>query len=276
MDEKIEIRECDYCGEHYKVRFDGAVWRFPKKERKNSRFDNIWTKGDIKEFVGYSIADIPTYRIVGKAFLNVGEDDYLKIGFKDGKNNNISVDNLFIKDNKNLGFSSLKEATGCTLTPSEPLFSERPKLTKPLSCSDVEHSDNDYTSHVKITNSLTSNAKQVDWKIPTEFPLCKCVSTMEDYYSNINIGDIFSKNNRGEGLVVKKKWIKIGYIFYVMVFNDAFEFNKWLPTSVKFENGFFLHGNLGAYHTIELADKIIRLRLLHEDIDFTAEEEAFL
>ena len=36
MDEvKLEIRECDYRNEHYKVRFDGAVWRCKKDSRKN-------------------------------------------------------------------------------------------------------------------------------------------------------------------------------------------------------------------------------------------------
>lgn len=47
MDEgKLEIRECDYGNEHYKVRYDGVVWRCKKDGRKNSRFDEFWTKGD--------------------------------------------------------------------------------------------------------------------------------------------------------------------------------------------------------------------------------------
>lgn len=58
MDEGNEIRECDYGNEHYKVRDDGAVWRCKDDGRKNSRFDEIWTKGDWDDWRGYQICGV--------------------------------------------------------------------------------------------------------------------------------------------------------------------------------------------------------------------------
>ena len=80
----------------------------------------------------------------------------------------------------------------------------------------------------------------------------------------------------GEGEVVKKAWIKEGSSFYVIVYNENFDMNKWLPTPIVMENGYFLHGNYGSYRTMVLADKIMRKNLKKENIEFTELEEASL
>lgn len=124
MDEgKLEIRECDYGNEHYKVRYDGAVWRCKKDGRKNSRFDEIWTKGDWGDLRGYQICDVQTCRIIAKAYLGI-DDNLAKIQFKDGDRRNLSVDNIYVKEKEtqDIGYGSIEEAFGCGLKPSDPLF----------------------------------------------------------------------------------------------------------------------------------------------------------
>ena len=277
MDEvKLEIRECDYRNEHYKVRFDGAVWRCKKDGRKNSRFDEFWTKGDWDNLCGYQIGGVQTCRIIAKAYFGI-DDSFAIINFKDYDNSNLSVDNLYVKDKEcqDRGYGSIKEAFGCDLKPSVPMSLDGNTLEKPIKYPDLEALIKEQNTP-KITDSLTKNARQVNWLSPTKFPLCEDVSTIEEYYSNINIGDIFCKNKLGEGKVVKKAWIKEGSFFYVIVYNEKFELNKWLPTPVVMKDGYFLHGNYGSYRTMVLADKIMRKKLKKEDIEFTEVEEAYL
>lgn len=278
MDEgKLEIRECDYGNEHYKVRYDdGAVWRCKKDGRKNSRFDEFWTKGDWDDWRGYQICGVQTCRIIAKAYFGT-DDNFAKIQFKDGDRKNLSVDNIYVKEKEtqNIGYGSIEEAFGCGLKPSDPLFLGEKTLKKPIEHPDLESLIKEHNKP-KITDSLTKNAKQVDWLSPTKFPLCEDVSTIEEYYSNINIGDIFNKNKLGEGKVMKKAWIKEGFSFYVIVYNENFDINKWLPTPISMKNGYFLHRNYGSYLTMELADKIMRKDFKNEDIEFTALEEASL
>ena len=40
-----EVRECDYKGEHYSVRDNGAIMRHPRKDKKPRLDDNVWTFG---------------------------------------------------------------------------------------------------------------------------------------------------------------------------------------------------------------------------------------
>lgn len=125
MDErKLEIRECDYGNEHYKVRYDdGAVWRCKKDGRKNSRFDEFWTKGDWDDWRGYQICGVQTCRIIAKAYFGT-DDNFAKIQFKDGDRRNLSVDNIYVKEKEtqDIGYGSIEEAFGCGLKPSDPLF----------------------------------------------------------------------------------------------------------------------------------------------------------
>ena len=50
-----EVRECDYKGEHYSVRDNGAVMRHPRKDKKPRPDDNVWTFGKKDMRTGYMI-----------------------------------------------------------------------------------------------------------------------------------------------------------------------------------------------------------------------------
>lgn len=53
VDDFSEVRECDYKGEHYSVRDNGAVMRHPKPGRKPRPTDNEWTFGKRNETNAY-------------------------------------------------------------------------------------------------------------------------------------------------------------------------------------------------------------------------------
>ena len=65
-----EERTCEYRGEVYSVRDNGAVMRHPREEGKPRRLDNEWTFGKIDKQHGYPIiGSVPIHRIVASAFL---------------------------------------------------------------------------------------------------------------------------------------------------------------------------------------------------------------
>lgn len=68
-----ETKECDYKGEHYLVRDNGAVFRQKKGDRK-SKYDNVWLFGYCSKNNYLTICSEFVHRIVATAFL--GEPPY--------------------------------------------------------------------------------------------------------------------------------------------------------------------------------------------------------
>ena len=68
-DFKQEVN-CFYKDEHYSVRDNGAVLRYPLNEKRQRPTDNTWTFGKLNIKTGYlEIASVRTHRIVATAFL---------------------------------------------------------------------------------------------------------------------------------------------------------------------------------------------------------------
>ena len=53
IDTYKEVRECDYKGEHYSVRDNGAIMRHPRPGKKPRPKDGVWTFGEKNEKNGY-------------------------------------------------------------------------------------------------------------------------------------------------------------------------------------------------------------------------------
>lgn len=151
-------------------------------------------------------------------------------------------------------------------------YSETPPELSPEQ--DHEASIQDDSSSIqpeyKITDSLTANAKQVDWHTPAEFPYCPENLSIEEYYNNIRIGGIFSKNDFKTGVVIDKEWLDKGRSFVVLA-KDEKAFFPWMPTPVLIKDGSFLHFNCGTYHLESIARKEI-LKMKGEKVEYTDEE----
>lgn len=77
IDDYSQIRECDYKGEHYSVRDNGAVMRHPKNPQKPRPLDNQWTFGNKDTLTGYmKTGSHRVHIIVATAFY--GEHDSTK------------------------------------------------------------------------------------------------------------------------------------------------------------------------------------------------------
>lgn len=69
-----EVRECDYKGEHYSVRDNGAIMRHPKPGKRPRAMDNTWTFGRRDDKTAYMLwGSHRIHIIVAMAFL--GERD---------------------------------------------------------------------------------------------------------------------------------------------------------------------------------------------------------
>jgi hypothetical protein len=111
---------------------------------------------------------------------------------------------------------------------------------------------NSYVQEVpSYTKSLTENARQENWKTPSEFPLCpanRVENTMEDYYSNLKIGEIFSKNEYSKSIIEefaisedkRNIWIKC-------INSDESIVKPWTLAQVSMEEDIFIHKNLGSF-----------------------------
>ena len=119
-----------------------------------------------------------------------------------------------------------------------------------------------YQSHEKsesITDAMTSLtplAKQVDWKTPTKFVCCPEKVDGDPilcYLKNLCEDAIFTENQYGKSTIVK----------YASVDNKAIVIITAIPSSIKplalvkvtYENGYYLHTNLGSFSTDEGAEK---------------------
>ena len=65
-----EVKTCEYKGEIYSVRDNGAIMRHPREGKRLRPLDNKWTFGTIDTSKGYTMmSSTPVHRIVATAFL---------------------------------------------------------------------------------------------------------------------------------------------------------------------------------------------------------------
>lgn len=69
IDDYNEVKDCIYKDEHYSVRDNGAVMRYPREGMRKRKDDNVWTFGKPNSKTGYmEIAGQRVHRIVAFAF----------------------------------------------------------------------------------------------------------------------------------------------------------------------------------------------------------------
>lgn len=88
-----EVRECDYKGEHYSVRDNGAIMRHPKTTRVRPK-DNIWTFGDPNDKGYCAFCGEVVHRVVAFAFLGKPENDQMVVDHIDTNRQNNRPKNL--------------------------------------------------------------------------------------------------------------------------------------------------------------------------------------
>ena len=95
LNDYVEVRDCDYKGEHYSVRDNGAILRHPRVEGRIRRNDNVWTFGKQDRKTAYML--LGTHRIhiiVATAFLGKRDSKVYVVDHIDTNRSNNRVENL--------------------------------------------------------------------------------------------------------------------------------------------------------------------------------------
>ena len=95
LDTYNEIRECDYKGEHYSVRDNGAILRHPKPGKNPRPMDNVWTFGRRDDRTAYMLWGAHrVHIIVANAFLGERDSSIFVVDHIDTNRCNNRVENL--------------------------------------------------------------------------------------------------------------------------------------------------------------------------------------
>ena len=139
-------------------------------------------------------------------------------------------------DDNPLMRKDFEEQTDCILTESQVLDE------------DYEEFEEEYEP--SITKSLTPNAVQLDWNIPSEFPCCPKDPTdnpLESYISNLKYDAVFCRNNYYSSLVVDSVIIDEGNTLLVMSRSARQAIKPWALARVYYYEGFYFHESLGSF-----------------------------
>ena len=104
-----------------------------------------------------------------------------------------------------------------------------------------------FSSEIK---SLTANAMQIDWRIPSEFPCCPIEPSgnpLEDYRNNLKPDTVFCKNNLYSSIVIDSVITDEGESLWVMTRNASEAIKPWAVARVAYKNGTYMHENMGSY-----------------------------
>lgn len=90
-----QIKECYYKGEHYAVRDNGAIFRFPREGKRIRKDDNIWTWGIKNPHNGYMLlGEHRVHIIVATAFYGEKDSKIYVVDHIDINRCNNRVENL--------------------------------------------------------------------------------------------------------------------------------------------------------------------------------------
>lgn len=119
-----------------------------------------------------------------------------------------------------------------------------------------------------LKESLTINALQNNWVIPTEFFACPKTITdtpLQDYFANIRIGELFCGNEHYQSFSYKADLSDDKSTLAVITTSATVKGSSgFCLTCITFENGKFIHTNEGSYFDERGAEKYMTLALGRE------------
>ena len=128
-----------------------------------------------------------------------------------------------------------------------------------------EHEEKD-----NVCASLTPMAKQRDWTTPTEFVCCPtmmCDDPISAYLENMAEGKVLSVDRYGESKIVK--FVKVDQNAILAITSIPSGIKSFALVKITYENGYYVHTNMGSFVTDIGAEKYYTLA---QGLEWTGEE----
>lgn len=313
MKDQIDIfekeSECDYKGEHYSVRDNGAVMRHPKNNHHPRRLDCFWTFGKKDDKTGYMfLGSARVHQIVATAFYGPPESSTMIVDHKDTNRCNNRAENLRwlirLENALNNPITRKRIILCCGSIsafinnpallredPSEPNTKWMRTVTKEEAARCLKHLErwaaedtmpvgkgigewifsepaprtpDKGEKPLECKDSLTPEAKQRNWKIPTEFPLCPpfpiTTTPLKTYLSNLKPGTVFAKTEHYQTQVYKADISEDGNTLAV-ISSQTDGVKPFALTTITLEDGYYIHTSGHTYFSEEGATKYYTLAL---------------
>lgn len=132
----------------------------------------------------------------------------------------------------------------------------------PLPSQREEPLDSELIGNSKRIQSLTSNAVQINWRIPSVFPCCPQESksnSLEAYQLNLKVGSVFCKNNTYTSVVIDSAISEEDNSLYVMTQSIEESPKPWALAKIVFADGIYIHESMGAFFSEKGAMKYFTL-----------------
>ena len=116
------------------------------------------------------------------------------------------------------------------------------------------------TEKIQLTESLTPNAAQRNWKTPSEFPFCPQnikENLLPNYAKSLKRGEIFSRNQYYSSIIEDFAISNDKTTLWIMCKkgSDDNAIKAWSLAQVTCENELFVHENLGSFFKKDGAEK---------------------
>ena len=125
-----------------------------------------------------------------------------------------------------------------------------------------------YEEQYGLKDSLTPGAKQLKWKVPSEFPLCpkgRSDNPLKDYLTNLKQGSVFCRNEVYESFVHKAEISEDGKILAVVSTSEHVKGGPgFVLSTITFQNDCFVHVNKHSFFEEIGAEKYFTLALGRE------------
>ena len=111
---------------------------------------------------------------------------------------------------------------------------------------------------IGLTDSLTPNALQKNWRTPTEFSLCpkKVISdAISEYYVNLGKDKIFCRNRYSVGKIVDFAISSDKQKMWVITDNGEDSIKRWAMAEISYENAYYVHATYNTFFSLDGAIK---------------------
>lgn len=150
----LEVRECNYKGEHYSAREDGMVLRHARQGMKKRKLDEVWTSGTLNAANGYLyISMARVHIIIARAFHGERDSKVYVVDHIDTNRQNNRPDNLrWLTRLENALHNEITRKKIELICGSIEAFLENPSLLK-----DYESEDKNFSWMKRVTKEEAKN-----------------------------------------------------------------------------------------------------------------------